>query len=215
MTTAELPAPVAAIAQFGIQPRPSQRLDRVLDAAERCLARHGVRRTTMSDIAKEMGVSRPTLYKHLGSVEEAVALVTSRELYLFVDEIVDLLVQDAGPDTLIDMAVRAVTLVRTHPVTARILAFEPELVGEFITTGQVTAYVEQLIDVVAPLVEAAIQAGTIRSGEARLTAELMLRLCASFMLAPSNEADRVLRVALEAILAPPRAARVIKQPRRR
>lgn len=38
--------------------------DRVLDAAERCLRRDGIRRTTVAGVALEAGVSRAGLYKH-------------------------------------------------------------------------------------------------------------------------------------------------------
>jgi AcrR family transcriptional regulator len=38
--------------------------DRLLDAAEECLRRDGIRRTTMIDIAETAGVSRTWLYQH-------------------------------------------------------------------------------------------------------------------------------------------------------
>ena len=38
--------------------------DRLLDAAEDCLRRNGIRRTTMIDIAETAGVSRTWLYQH-------------------------------------------------------------------------------------------------------------------------------------------------------
>lgn len=44
----------------------------VLDAAYRCFCRNGYRRTTMSDIVEESGLSRPTVYKYAGSKEEAL-----------------------------------------------------------------------------------------------------------------------------------------------
>jgi AcrR family transcriptional regulator len=33
--------------------------ERILAAAERCIDRHGIRKTTMDDIASEVGLSRP------------------------------------------------------------------------------------------------------------------------------------------------------------
>jgi AcrR family transcriptional regulator len=36
----------------------------MLDAAYACFTRHGVRRTTMDDLATEAGMSRPALYQH-------------------------------------------------------------------------------------------------------------------------------------------------------
>ncbi|MFF0967190.1 TetR/AcrR family transcriptional regulator [Streptomyces sp. NPDC003703] len=52
---------------------PSSQL--VLDAAYRCFCRNGYRRTTVSDIVEEAQLSRPTVYKYVGSKEEAIVKV--------------------------------------------------------------------------------------------------------------------------------------------
>src|ERR1700722_17260205 len=36
--------------------------ERILAAAERCIDRHGIRKTTMDDVASEVGLSQPSLY---------------------------------------------------------------------------------------------------------------------------------------------------------
>lgn len=204
MSGDQLVDPQAAISSFGIPDRPPPELDRALDATERCLARHGVRRTTMSDIAREMGVSRPTLYKQLASVAEAIALVGSRQLYMLLDQLQEMLVQSAGPQTFIDMAVGTVVFARTHPVTQRLLSYEPELVGQVVTSGQLAANIGQVTDLVAPVVQAAMDAGAVRKGDARLTAEVIVRLCGSLVLTPTlGDLDRLLRYALEPFLVPP------------
>ncbi len=56
------------------RPRPTTR-DRILDAAERLLARFGYKKTTMEDIAREAGLGKRTLYLHFPG-KEAVALST-------------------------------------------------------------------------------------------------------------------------------------------
>lgn len=157
----------------------------------------------MSDIAKEMGVSRPTLYKHLSSVEQAIVLVGARQLHLLLDELLALLAQGAGPQTFIDVGVRTVTFARTHPVAERVLTYEPELVGELITSGQLTTYIEQVTHLVAPILEAAMNSGAIRAGDPRLTAELIVRLCGSLMLTPTvGDLEDLIRLALTPLLAP-------------
>ncbi|MFF2216732.1 TetR/AcrR family transcriptional regulator [Streptomyces antibioticus] len=52
---------------------PSSQL--VLDAAYRCFCRNGYRRTTVSDVVEEAQMSRPTVYKYVGSKEEAIVKV--------------------------------------------------------------------------------------------------------------------------------------------
>jgi AcrR family transcriptional regulator len=56
----------------------ADRTDEVLDAAYTCLARYGVRRTTMDDIATEMGVSRSAVYQYVRNKDAAFRLLVER-----------------------------------------------------------------------------------------------------------------------------------------
>jgi TetR/AcrR family transcriptional regulator len=47
----------------------------VLDAAYRCFCRNGYRRTTISDVVDEAQMSRPTVYKYVGTKDEALVKV--------------------------------------------------------------------------------------------------------------------------------------------
>jgi len=49
-----------------------------LDAAEACFERYGINKTTMEDIAKEAGVSRPTVYRHFADRETLILAVVMR-----------------------------------------------------------------------------------------------------------------------------------------
>ncbi|WP_282699802.1 TetR/AcrR family transcriptional regulator [Streptomyces sp. CC219B] len=57
---------------------PTDRLDEVLDAAYDCLTRHGVRRTTMDDIAATMGVSRSAVYQYVRNKDDAFRRLAAR-----------------------------------------------------------------------------------------------------------------------------------------
>jgi AcrR family transcriptional regulator len=53
--------------------------DRVLAAAERCIQRYGIRKTTMEDIAREAGMSRPSVYRYFADRDDLlVALIAQR-----------------------------------------------------------------------------------------------------------------------------------------
>lgn len=54
------------------------RLDHVLDATYACLTRHGVRRTTMDDIAREAGMSRSAVYQYVRNKDDAVRRLAAR-----------------------------------------------------------------------------------------------------------------------------------------
>src|ERR1700751_5736008 len=44
--------------------------ERIVAAAERCIDRHGVRKTTMDDIASEVGLSRPSVYRYFADRDD-------------------------------------------------------------------------------------------------------------------------------------------------
>jgi AcrR family transcriptional regulator len=51
---------------------------RVLQAAEACIMRHGIRKTTMEDIANEAGMSRPTVYRYFADRDDLlIALIST------------------------------------------------------------------------------------------------------------------------------------------
>ncbi len=63
--------------------------DRICVAAFACFHRHGVDRTTMSDIAREAGITRPTLYKHFKNKEDVVFTAIDKEAYRFAQSVVE------------------------------------------------------------------------------------------------------------------------------
>ncbi len=52
--------------------------DRILDAAERLLARLGYQKTTMDDLAREAGISKRTIYLHFPGKEEVTLSTIDR-----------------------------------------------------------------------------------------------------------------------------------------
>ncbi len=57
---------------------PDEPIDRILDAAYECFTRHGVRRTTMDDIAAAAGMSRPAVYQYVRNKDDAFRRLASR-----------------------------------------------------------------------------------------------------------------------------------------
>jgi AcrR family transcriptional regulator len=52
--------------------------DRILAAAERCIDRHGIRKTTMEDIASEAGMSRPGVYRYFTDRDDLMIELITR-----------------------------------------------------------------------------------------------------------------------------------------
>lgn len=55
----------------------------LLDVAERCFERWGIRRTTMEDVAVEARVSRPTLYRYFGDRDTLINSISLRRAEKF------------------------------------------------------------------------------------------------------------------------------------
>ncbi|WP_051183424.1 TetR/AcrR family transcriptional regulator [Nocardia vinacea] len=79
--------------------------ERIIDAAMRCIDRHGARKATLSDVAAELGVIRQTVYRHFSSTEDLFAAVG----YAAADGYLDrLLAHLAGITDPADLAVEAI-----------------------------------------------------------------------------------------------------------
>ena len=52
--------------------------ERILAAAERCIDRHGIRKTTMDDIASEVGLSRPSVYRYFADRDDLLIELITR-----------------------------------------------------------------------------------------------------------------------------------------
>ena len=63
--------------------------DRLLDAARECVLAVGVRRTTVTDVARRAGVSRMTLYRRFPDLEAVLAALMTREFGRLVAEAAD------------------------------------------------------------------------------------------------------------------------------
>ena len=62
----------------------AQTSGRILDAAERCMARYGLRRVSMGDVAAEAGLSRGSVYRYFADRDALVDAVLERTADRFV-----------------------------------------------------------------------------------------------------------------------------------
>lgn len=197
--------------------RPDPEYDRVLDAVERCLARYGVRRTSMSDIARELGVARTTLYRQVASLEEAMALMSSRRFHRFLDELMALTAQGISAETFVQVIVRTVRSALDDPVVQRILNDEPELLGRYLSNGSLSALAGQITDLLTPVLRAAMGTGLVRMGDPALAAGWIVRvvLALGAVPPPDDELEATVRYVLVPMLDPGAAPAPAAPTRRR
>jgi AcrR family transcriptional regulator len=155
---------------------------RIIDAALRCIARWGLAKTTVEDVAREAGCSRATLYRAFPGGKEAVlAAVVDRELHRLEAAVADA-VRAAGD--LEGALVAAVTSVARHldgHATFRfLLAHEPGLVLPHLAFHELDALLARVRAVGGPLLEAHLDPAS-----AARTAEWVARIVISYTCSPA------------------------------
>jgi AcrR family transcriptional regulator len=103
--------------------------ERILEAAAREAEHFGLRRFTMDDVARRVGVSRVTIYRHFPRKDRLVEAVLLYELRRFLAA-VDAAVApyDTVEERLVEGFVFTLTLLRKHTLLNRLLRTEPELI---------------------------------------------------------------------------------------
>jgi AcrR family transcriptional regulator len=149
----------------------------VLDAVLECVLAVGVRRTTLTDVARRAGVSRMTLYRRWPDVNALVADLMTRELLAVAGEGL------AGTDraALVDRIVDVCDRLRGHPLIRKIVDVDPEMLLPYVLhrRGRSTdAFLEELVAAVA----AAQAGGSVRAGDPAIIGRFLLLTGQSYVL---------------------------------
>lgn len=155
--------------------------DRALDAAAELVARHGLRKTTMQDVADAAECSRAGLYRHFPGKDALLRALVLREVERFLEAHRSRVEGLEGPERVEEAFVFAVRYVRAHPVVRGILAVEPETVVGAVARGEVGA---GLLQTTAALVAQLIERGDLRPVDPEVVARILLRLVLSYVLVP-------------------------------
>jgi AcrR family transcriptional regulator len=169
----------------GVPPVPPAELDPYLDAAARCFARFGITRTRVPDVAAEVGVSRVTVYRQVGTVEDMARMLLARDMHRLLSALPAAIEGAVGPNTVVCLVEMIIGHARAHPVLAKVLDDEPHLLGPVLVSDLGTV-VARVADVVAPLLEALMAAGQLARRDPRVVAEWLVRQTVTLILAPPD-----------------------------
>ncbi|MEU9554023.1 TetR/AcrR family transcriptional regulator [Streptomyces fumanus] len=107
--------------------------DAVLDAVRDCVLAVGVRRTTMTDVARRAGVSRMTLYRRWPDVRSLVGDLMTREWTAVATGAMPEPRPGADARTLlVEGLVAGVAAFRGHPLFRKIVDVDPELLLPYV-----------------------------------------------------------------------------------
>ena len=157
--------------------------ERILDAATRCIERMGVRGTTLSRVAEEVGVTRQTVYRYFPSLADLLSAVAETGAADFIDRMQRHLATVSTPvDAVTESIVFALQELPRDPRIGLLLqADDQTLVGRGVTTS--TAF--DLGTRVLQSTPVDWEAIGVRDEDFAGLAELTMRLMVSFLQHPS------------------------------
>ena len=160
--------------------------ERIIQAALRCIARWGVAKTSLDDIAREAGCSRATVYRLFpGGKDALIDEVTAAELSRFFAGLGARL--DAA-QSLEDLLVEGITcsarFVAGHQALQFLLAHEPETILPRICFAPVDRVLATVRAFGAPYLER-----WVGPEEAPRVAEWAARIVLSYTLSPADDVD--------------------------
>jgi AcrR family transcriptional regulator len=108
--------------------------DRLLDAARASVLAVGVRRTTVTDVARRAGVSRMTLYRRFPDLESLLSALMTREFGRLVARARDTGNGATARDRVVAMTVNGARALACDPLFERLIDVDPELLLPYVTT---------------------------------------------------------------------------------
>lgn len=166
-----------------VPPVPPEELDEYLDAAARCFLRFGVGRTRVPDVAAEVGKSRVTVYRQVGTVDDMARLLLARDLHRLLRRVPAALSGRRGPEAIVSLLVVVIEHARSHPVLMKVLRDEPQLIGPLLVSDLGRAS-SRLAGMIAPVLDALMDSGHLARRDSRVVAEWLVRQTVTLILAP-------------------------------
>ncbi|MGB8651334.1 MAG: TetR/AcrR family transcriptional regulator [Mycobacteriales bacterium] len=148
----------------------------LLRATAECVARYGIRKTTMVDVAAKSGVAKATLYNHFRTKDDVLAALVEQRLA----DLVGRAVTTASGLGLAPALAEVAQAFASDPALRKAADFEPGLLAPLATPGPGRGW-----QLAREGVAAVLTAGRVPSGPAEV--ELVLRWCVSQLLWPVAE----------------------------
>jgi AcrR family transcriptional regulator len=185
--------------------------DSYFDAARECILAVGVKRTTLTDVARRAGVSRMTLYRRWPDMHALLADLMTRDWPAMATEAVTAPPEPDSPVArqVAVAVVKTVRALRESPLFQKIVQVDPELLLPYLLERRGRSQDAMLDLLVARLTEGQ-RAGSVRRADAAVLARAVVLAAQGFTLsAPTmldgralERFDAELTLMLERYLAP-------------
>lgn len=158
--------------------------ERIVAAATSCVDKFGPAKTTLSDVANELGVTRQTVYRYYPSHSELLEAVAQAGLADFVQRMTaHLATFDSAADVAIEAVVFAIEEIPSEPSIGLLLqAGETEVFSRDVTTSMSFSIGADILRDI-PVDWSAIG---VKDDELEGLAEMLMRMFVSFLQYPAD-----------------------------
>jgi AcrR family transcriptional regulator len=180
--------------------------DAILDAAADLVVHLGVQRTQLAEVARQAGVSRPTVYRRWPDVQAILSALLTREIAAVLES-----AAPAGDDreSFVAWAVEVAVQLRDHPVLDALLHTDTGTLLPYVVDRLGTSQ-RGALDALRAGIERGQRHGTIRPADTTELAAMVLLIAQSTVqshrmvaeLLPEDAWRRELALALNGYLAP-------------
>jgi len=159
---------------------------RIVDGVLRCIARQGISKTTLDDIAREAGCSRATVYRLFpGGKESVLGAVFDTELARFYSALaVHLGDADNLEDVLVAGIAEGTAMIARHPALTYLLEHEPGVILPYLTFAPMDALLAKASTMLAPFLGRFLD-----PDEAERVVEFGTRIALSYLSCPAAGTD--------------------------
>jgi AcrR family transcriptional regulator len=193
----------------GSRTRDDDTTEAILSSARAAVLDFGVRRTTLSDVARRAGVSRMTVYNRFGDLHDLMRVLMTLEFGTLLERVAD----EAGGEDARGRLVAALLLIArqlpSNPLFRKVRAAEPELLAPYVLE-RLGGTQRVGLELIERYIGEGQADGSIRDGKVRALAAIVLLIEQSFVLSAATIAGATrtqlleeLQASLHGALAPP------------
>ncbi|GAB2675536.1 TetR/AcrR family transcriptional regulator [Nocardia goodfellowii] len=166
----------------------------IFDAARACVEEFGVRRTTLTEVARRAGVSRPTVYRRWPDTGALVAELLVRELRTVLASAMPS--AGTGRARLVRGIVTGAARIRSNPLFGKIFRTDTDLMLTYVF-GRLGRNQRTLITLFAAGIRAGQHDGSIRAGDPEHLATMLLLISQSAVQSAGTVAQLLAGPALD------------------
>jgi AcrR family transcriptional regulator len=136
----------------------------IIQAARQNFQRYGVNRTTMSDVARDVGMSRQAMYEYVCSRSDLVDAVLLQRIREIAEDLKPLSSEGISfTDAFIDTSVAAIDTARSDEELMNIFTTGPNDRIQDVVTGPFQEVHEIVVNLLGPILQRGLRAGELRT----------------------------------------------------